>query len=310
MRAANDPQHDQVNLLAAAAQLWILGAKIDWQAFHQNETRHRVLLSTYHLSANAIGLTPVTNAPQSARACRTGSTFRPGREPFPAERQATRPRWLQNRSRASFRQPIYSSYWMKSSASRGAHHASGYRWGACEVVDTDRIDPAKALIPAACRVIPREYPHVRLPVCGISTGRKLTRRFIAGWRAHCDPRPPSVDSGVQPLPLPASGTRVTIREQGVYLITGGFGSAGLALARHLASTAKAKLVLISRSASQNRDEVHSLEEAGAEFWRSPPMSPIRSHARSDRAAKARFGAIHGVIHAAGIGVAALLRIRP
>src|SRR5262249_30524550 len=58
MRAINDTQHDQAKLLAAAAQLWTIGAKIDWQAFHRNETRHRVTLPTYQFERERYRIEP------------------------------------------------------------------------------------------------------------------------------------------------------------------------------------------------------------------------------------------------------------
>ena len=47
--------------------------------------------------------------------------------------------------------------------------------------------------------------------------------------------------------LSAPGEAVAVRRRGVYLITGGFGDVGLALARRLAREAQARLVLVSRS---------------------------------------------------------------
>src|SRR5690606_29995730 len=53
---------------------------------------------------------------------------------------------------------------------------------------------------------------------------------------------------MSPLELPApDADSVPLREQGVYLITGGIGGIGLAIARHLASSRRARLVLTSRS---------------------------------------------------------------
>ena len=45
-----------------------------------------------------------------------------------------------------------------------------------------------------------------------------------------------------------------LRQRGVYLITGGFGGFGLALARYLARTAQARLVLVGSSILPPREE--------------------------------------------------------
>src|SRR5690348_16258650 len=56
---------------------------------------------------------------------------------------------------------------------------------------------------------------------------------------------------VEPPAQPAGFSR--LRKQGVYLITGGLGNIGLALAAYLATTVQAKPVLTGRSASPPRD---------------------------------------------------------
>jgi acyl transferase domain-containing protein len=60
----------------------------------------------------------------------------------------------------------------------------------------------------------------------------------------------------EPVRLNATreGTPKLLKEGGVYLITGGLGGIGLALAEYLAQTVQAKLILVSRSALPNRDE--------------------------------------------------------
>ena len=111
-----------------------------------------------------------------------------------------------------------------------------------------------------------------------------------------------------------------LRPGGVYIITGGLGGIGAAMSRLLARELKARLVLLARTplpdraewarfASRNPDDpatariraVEQLEAAGAEV-----MVAAGDVADADRMTeivaevKQRFGALHGVIHAAGV----------
>src|SRR5579871_605579 len=47
LRSAQEPADDQQFLLSALAQLWTIGAKVDWGGFHAQEKRQRVELPTY-----------------------------------------------------------------------------------------------------------------------------------------------------------------------------------------------------------------------------------------------------------------------
>ena len=89
-----------------------------------------------------------------------------------------------------------------------------------------------------------------------------------------------------------------LRQAGVYLILGGLGNVGLALARVLASTVQAKLVLVGRSASSTASRkisaLQALESAGAEVL--TVSADITDHAQMQAAfeqAIERFGRIDG-----------------
>jgi acyl transferase domain-containing protein len=91
-----------------------------------------------------------------------------------------------------------------------------------------------------------------------------------------------------------------MREQGVYLITGGLTGNGLNVAKYLARTVKARLVLIEREtiSDPKLQQLAVLNEAGAEVCL--VVADIADEAQLTRAwseGELRFGAIHGVIHA-------------
>jgi NAD(P)-dependent dehydrogenase (short-subunit alcohol dehydrogenase family) len=112
-----------------------------------------------------------------------------------------------------------------------------------------------------------------------------------------------------------------LREHGVYLITGGLGGLGLVFAEYLAKAVSAKLILMGRTAlparedwrlwletheeqdatSRKIEKLKSLEDLGAEVLTIGADVANTEQTRQviARALK-RFGAIHGVIHAAGV----------
>jgi acyl transferase domain-containing protein/acyl carrier protein len=90
------------------------------------------------------------------------------------------------------------------------------------------------------------------------------------------------------------------REGGVYLITGGLGGLGLLIAEHLASTARARLILTGRTASADDPKLSALA-AKTEVLVMCANVVVEQEMRAVvHEAKKRFGAIHGVIHSAGV----------
>jgi len=200
------------------------------------------------------------------------------------------------------------------------------------VLGDEPISPLKATVLGPCKVIPQEYPNVRcrsidvLPGDDAKSNEKLVERLIA--ELTVEPFQAVVAyrqnrrwiESFEPLRLDAvEGPLTRLRTNGVYLITGGLGNIGLALAEYLAKEVQAKLVLCGRSAfperSQWEDRLSSrdsdgvsrkirsllaLEELGAEVVVCSADSSDRDGMREviDRTYET-FGAIHGVIHGAG-----------
>ncbi|HEV7214358.1 MAG TPA: SDR family oxidoreductase, partial [Chloroflexota bacterium] len=118
---------------------------------------------------------------------------------------------------------------------------------------------------------------------------------------------------------PAAGPP-PLREAGVYLITGGLGGIGLTLAEFLARTARATLVLVGRNGLPKRADWERQLATGGDAALSDRLRRVLALealgaqvvvAQADVADEAalvsivqqtvtRFGALHGVIHAAGV----------
>ncbi len=130
---------------------------------------------------------------------------------------------------------------------------------------------------------------------------------------------------LQPAELPAS-EQPTLRDGGVYLITGGFGDLGLALARHLARR-PVRLALLGRSlppqgeladfclaaggaGARRLKQLRELEALGAEVMTlQADVADRAALANAIAAVEQRWGVINGVFHTAGVLDDALLPMK-
>jgi non-ribosomal peptide synthase protein (TIGR01720 family) len=203
-----------------------------------------------------------------------------------------------------------------------------------EVTGEDLLYPDKATLLGACGAIPKEYPNINcrsidvtLPqteaatdhLAGQLVAEIVTKtleeavayrgdiRWVQGFervRLEAGPEPPA-----------------RLRENGLYLITGGTGGIGLTLAHYLAQTVHARLVLIGRTPFPVREEwvewlethqaddplsvkirkLQAIEETGAEVLvLSADVSQESAMRAALEEARQRFGQFDGVIHAAGV----------
>jgi NAD(P)-dependent dehydrogenase (short-subunit alcohol dehydrogenase family)/acyl carrier protein len=119
----------------------------------------------------------------------------------------------------------------------------------------------------------------------------------------------------EPARFPAQdGPPSRLREKGVYLITGGLGGIGLAIAEHLAKCVSARLVLVARTpldpTSKKISRIRALEEAGAQVMvAAADVADREQMATVIKAAQQRFGAIHGVVHAAGVPAGGIIELK-
>jgi acyl transferase domain-containing protein/NADP-dependent 3-hydroxy acid dehydrogenase YdfG/acyl carrier protein len=177
------------------------------------------------------------------------------------------------------------------------------------ILDVDAGVPPRDTQGVARAIVSEAAAGDREVLVAIREGRRWLRRYERAPLAHADPAT---------LPL---------KQRGVYLITGGVGGIGLALARDLARRVSARLVLTSRRGLPPREEwdariaandaaaesilaVRAVEAAGGEVLVAAVDAADANAMRATiEAVRARWGAIDGVIHAAGVAGSGRLSAR-
>jgi phthiocerol/phenolphthiocerol synthesis type-I polyketide synthase E len=206
------------------------------------------------------------------------------------------------------------------------------------VTGEEEAQPEKATLLGPCQVIPQEIPHLRCRSIDVSwpsglREAELVERLLAELTAEA--AEPVAWRGltrwVQTFePVRLTEGRSRLRDQGVYLITGGLGGIGLVLAERLARAARARLALVGRSPFPAREEweawltahgeaddvsrkirhLQSLEALGAEVLVASVDATDTEGLRAVRErVRQRFGGIHGVIHAAGVPPGGLIQLK-
>lgn len=182
----------------------------------------------------------------------------------------------------------------------------GYRVTGDELLYADAV-----LAYGPIRVIGQEYPHIR---CHLLDIRKdsLVSHASALTTTICSTELPLITAlrgdtlwcrEYQALGenWQAKAVRQGFREDGVYILTGGFGGLGSELARHLAREYKAKLVLSSRHNQDNHPLLTEITLLGGS------AISVQADTRDERAVQhlidaglVAFGHINGIIHTAGV----------
>ena len=191
------------------------------------------------------------------------------------------------------------------------------------------VEPARATLLGPIKVIPKEFPgtlcrsvdlgrdiqdidraasdiiaELSLPVADSCVCYRNSVRWVESFEAASLRRQPNA----------------RLKEKGVYLITGGMGGIGLVLAEHLARTVHARLVLVGRTQlpamsqweallkedgkgihAQRIRKLQKIHSLGGEVLTisADVTDPVQIE-NTLRIARQRFGAIDGVIHAAGL----------
>jgi iturin family lipopeptide synthetase A len=206
--------------------------------------------------------------------------------------------------------------------------------GLYDICGHGRLQPLKAPVLGICKAIPHEYPQWNCRVIDIAVPEDAEcRKALAGELAR-ELRMSSPAESVaayrrlqrwvrtfEPYKLDeAPSPPDRLRVEGVYLITGGTGGLGLALAEFLASTLQARLVLVARtpfpprsqwpewlrvseadSTRKKIERIMAMESAGARILvAQADVADLAGMQAVFSQAERFFGPVHGIIHAAGI----------
>jgi len=212
------------------------------------------------------------------------------------------------------------------------------------VMGGEGLCPEKATILGPCKVLPKEYLNITcrsidlvLPEAGTKQHEKLIAQLVVEMRARASESVIAYrgdhrwEQTFEPMPIEESSKGMEpLKKKGVYLITGGLGGIGFALAEYLAKTVQARLVLIGRSGLPLREEwtqwltehdeedavsrkikkIWVLEELGAEVLIArADVSNLQDMQRVVVETHQQFGKISGVIHAAGIPGEGLMQLK-
>ncbi len=203
------------------------------------------------------------------------------------------------------------------------------------VTGFERVSPARATLVGPCHILPQEYPNLQcrgidlvLPQSGSQQEKTLILQLVNEITSTETETLVALRANRRWLPTfdtmhidSPEDQAHSLRQEGVYLITGGLGGIGLAIARFLAQQYQAKLALLGRSglpvreqwqqilADENADKhirrriqhVQELESLGAEVLILQADVCNREQMRSAvEQIQAHFGHLHGVLHTAGV----------
>jgi amino acid adenylation domain-containing protein len=174
---------------------------------------------------------------------------------------------------------------------------------------TGDVEPGLALMMGPCLAIPQEHAELTFRTIDIGGAAAagvpadtLLAEILGGTvdphvayrgQARFIPRFERVELAADADP------KATLRDGGVYLITGGHGKVGVHLAELLFDACGARIALLSRGAASS-PKLDALQARGAEILSiAADVSNEAGMRTAIQSIKERFGALHGVVHAAG-----------
>lgn len=197
------------------------------------------------------------------------------------------------------------------------------------------LSPATATVHGPCTILPVEDPGGRIRVVDLVRGEALpvdavvdelltdpANQVIAlrdgrRWAPDFE----TVELAEEDLAQPADRTASRFREGGTYLITGGLGGIGMAMAERIVTHHRGRVVLMGRTSVPDRrfwreildspatsgevrrriEGLVHLEDLGGEVLTvAGDVAVVADVQRAFDLARERFGAVHGVLHAAGV----------
>lgn len=185
------------------------------------------------------------------------------------------------------------------------------------VTGAEAVRYAQALMLGLVNTVPQEYG---VPCCNIDVNREEDSRSVAGkvvreiGRFRGEDRVVALRHGQRWVQDYLKNTRAlapqepVVRTGGTYLVTGGLGNLGMVLCEHLLRTYDIQLVIMGRkklagagaNGGESADRLRYLEGiSGKTAYFNADVSDLAAVRTAAREIEQRFGAVHGIIHAAG-----------
>ncbi len=187
--------------------------------------------------------------------------------------------------------------------------------GAVDVSGGEAVVPARAALVAAARTFGLESPEADCRAIDVGTAsaddqlvaelRSGAADPVVALRGHRRWLPTH-----RPWPVPP-GDGPAIRRGGVYVLTGGLGGLGIAVAKGLATTGRRPaLALLARTARDAAEDLAEIESMGASVR--VITCDVADRSQLERAldeVAAVFGPVNGVLHLAGVAGDGMLQFR-
>lgn len=212
-----------------------------------------------------------------------------------------------------------------------------------ELLGEEELYPEKAILLGPCKVISQEYSNITcrsiditLPQSGTKQWQQVIDQLLLEFATESSDNIIAYRGNYrwvqyfEQLPITEQKFAVILRQNGVYVITGGLGKLGLTVAEYLAKSVQAKLVLTGRSELPPKDKweewlssheqensisiklrkLQALEELGAEILTiEANVADLEQMQKMVEEVGDRFGKINGVIHAAGSAGAGFIQAK-
>ncbi|MGH8686768.1 MAG: SDR family NAD(P)-dependent oxidoreductase [Burkholderiales bacterium] len=189
--------------------------------------------------------------------------------------------------------------------------------GVYDVCGSEALWPEKSTLLGPCMVIPQEYPNLRVKSIDVDLPPHGREREAAADLVLGELLDPDASQCIahrnalrwiqcyEPAATGGAGRGSSpLRAGGVYLITGGLGAIGVAISEWLAAKYGARLVLTGRSilpAGAKIRAIDRIEKLGGEvLYLNADAADLDAMRGVVKQTYRRFGALHGVIHGAGI----------
>jgi phthiocerol/phenolphthiocerol synthesis type-I polyketide synthase E len=190
--------------------------------------------------------------------------------------------------------------------------------GTQQVLGGDLTRPEHALVAGVVRSGPYDLPGVQFRHIDLGTAdpparlvSQLAAELGTGSRTVALRGGHRWEPQLQPVRVPEPATvDAGLRPHGVYLVTGGLGALGLAVAEDLARRVRARVLLVGRSVDRAAAAVERVSAAGGQAHAvAADVTDIAALQAVRQELFARYGRLDGIVHAAGVAGGGLTETR-